>query len=662
MAKKIVGKNIIGKKTVEKKTIAVCCSMLQKISVLDSIDSICRVANEYGYNVQIFQSFEELENINELNRGEETVFDIINYDEICGLILFGERIKGHEILADIIGKAKTHNVPVVSLDQVHDGCYNITFNYSDAFEEIVRHLTDFHGFKEFFVVAGMKDNAFSDDRVEAVRKVLKERGLILKNENVDYGDFWDIPTIEVMKRFFETHDKLPDAFIALNDSMALVVIDELVKRGYRVPEDTVVTGFDGIYLADTFVPQITTAKQQFDVAGEQAVKIIDGVNKGNRCSDVSIPFKMRIRQSCGCERVDVKSVTVQIKGLHSDFDTCKRFAIYMDQMVRAAIAKGNFEGLLVEAKGYSHFLNNHEHIFLCIKKDYLREEEELYDKLIQGGYITDDSDKDMVLVLQKVNNESDSDSDVIYKEFSHVEILAELKKWQKVFRNMLIVPVHEGDDIFGYMVLEFKQGDKEYYKTKIFTNKISNIMALIKRQSLLRRSNRELLEANNKLERMYMLDFLTNIYNRRGFYQEYPLYLSKKTGGYVSVMSVDLDHLKPINDNYGHNEGDFAIKTLGKCLGELVGDDGIYARFGGDEFVALIHRDRYDKKIAENLYEDIMKLLKGKQEVARKPYTIQCSVGVVQEEYTEDINIEHMLSQSDKLLYEMKSRHHKGEA
>lgn len=636
--------------------IAICCATLRELSVLEPIDMICQTANEHGMGVQIFQSFEELDVETEVNRGEEKVFDLINYDILCGMVIFGEKIKNKQIIQRMIDEAAKRDIPVVSFDQKNEGCHNVTFDYADAFEQLVRHLVEYHKFQTYFVMAGVKNNSFSDERLDVIRRVFAENNLSLKEEDIAYGDFWEIPTKNAMEEFFETHKELPEAFIALNDTMAMVVIDEIQKRGYKVPDDVVVTGFDGIYLAENFVPKITTAKQQFDKAGNWAVKIIMDYQAGELTDllDVSIPFTTQIRQSCGCHGVDTSGVTGNIRGLYTEFENCKRFGTYMDQMARRMVANGTVMGFKEDAIASAYFVDNHDNLFICLKKDLLRVDRdflEAFEKENPKAYA--DKEKNMVLVAHKGENFAEE-----FADFSEKELLPSCEKIQKSIPNLLVVTIHDGADIYGYMVANYKIGSRDTYKTKMYTNRLSNAVLLIVQRNLIANSNHELLLAKNKLEEMYNLDPMTGIYNRRGFFQNCSGFLEKKKEGYVTVLSVDLDWLKPINDTYGHQEGDFTIKTLSVCLKEMVGDDGLLARFGGDEFVAMIYQDTITEDMTTSLWENMAARLDIKKKEAEKPYDISCSLGAVTQEWKPDLDVETMISASDKILYAMKRKHH----
>lgn len=640
-----------------KKIIAVCCATLRELSVLEPIDAICEAANEHGLYVQIYQAFEELGDDSDLNQGERSVFELIDYRSLCGMIIFGERIKDLTAINELINNAKKYDLPVVSLDQKHEGCYNVTYGYANAFEEIVRHLVEYHRFKKFFVMAGIKNNSFSDERVDVIRRVFAENNICLKDEDIAYGGFWEGPTQEALDKFFEEEREIPDAFIALNDAMAIIIINELQKRGYLVPDDVVVTGFDGINLAESFIPKVTTAKQQFDIAGKKAVEFIYEHISGVRSEvcDVEIPFKVKLRQSCGCQMIDISGVTESIHGLYSNFDKCKRFGTYMDQMTRRMFVKSDIDSMLSNAEAHSVFLDNHDYIFFCVKKDYLLLDKEFYEKACANDPSILKEENNYVVLMQTERGKGDFST---VKGFKGEDLLPDIEKWHEKVGNFLITSIHAGYDVYGHMIMEYKIGNRDTYKTRMYVNRIANVLLLIKQKSIITSSISELKTAKEQLEIMNALDSMTNSYNRRGFYQRFPDFISDKKSGYITVFSIDLDRLKPINDTYGHKEGDFAIGALSDSLAEAVGDNGLSARFGGDEFVALMYHENEDTYIADKTYKKIVDRLNEKKAESNKPYDIICSMGAVQVPVSEDIDIEALISKADKRLYEMKRKHH----
>lgn len=82
-------------------------------------------------------------------------------------------------------------------------------------------------------------------------------------------------------------------------------------------------------------------------------------------------------------------------------------------------------------------------------------------------------------------------------------------------------------------------------------------------------------------------DPLTQAYNRRGFAAAYERHVQQRQST-LALLAVDLDHFKAVNDTHGHAAGDRVLVHVATIIGETLGDDGLVARFGGEEFVVLL--------------------------------------------------------------------------
>lgn len=164
---------------------------------------------------------------------------------------------------------------------------------------------------------------------------------------------------------------------------------------------------------------------------------------------------------------------------------------------------------------------------------------------------------------------------------------------------------------------------------------------------------RKVTERTEELDRISKLDPLTSLYNRRGFevhMQKYMKSWHKKHDSF-SLISVDVNDFKLINDQYGHAAGDLALQEIATYLKGIVEGKGEVARWGGDEFLILIKQDDFGN------IDVLMKTLLDNQDslVIRVDETnvlIQFSVGsaVVKDDDT----LEGMLHRADKAMYAMK--------
>ena len=113
---------------------------------------------------------------------------------------------------------------------------NISMNYKNGFAEMVRHVVQAHGCRDIYMMAGIEDDHFSEERIEAYKHVLTENGIAINEKRIGYGQFWDKPAREVTKALLK-EGNLPEAIVCANDNMAIAVSDELQKAGIEVIYD-----------------------------------------------------------------------------------------------------------------------------------------------------------------------------------------------------------------------------------------------------------------------------------------------------------------------------------------------------------------------------------------------------------------------------------------
>jgi diguanylate cyclase (GGDEF)-like protein len=158
---------------------------------------------------------------------------------------------------------------------------------------------------------------------------------------------------------------------------------------------------------------------------------------------------------------------------------------------------------------------------------------------------------------------------------------------------------------------------------------------------------------------MHMRDSMTGMYNRRGFYNKAPEFIQKYNGkGEYVLISADLDMLKMINDTYGHDMGDKAIKSAADILCEVGGDKSVCARFGGDEFVLLTVTENADSYISE-FESRLNKILDGVNAESGYPFELSVSCGCAKLENSYFQRIDDIIKIADVQMYENKRRRHR---
>lgn len=155
---------------------------------------------------------------------------------------------------------------------------------------------------------------------------------------------------------------------------------------------------------------------------------------------------------------------------------------------------------------------------------------------------------------------------------------------------------------------------------------------------------------------MATLDDLTKISNRRGFMAlaRHSLNLCTRQEIPASLAFVDLNNFKPINDNYGHAEGDRALIAFTEQMKNSFRETDLFARLGGDEFVILFSNSSSDA--ARDAMKRFTRSLEKFNQKASRGYDITFSYGIVEFDPDKHDSVEALLTEGDSLMYECKKQ------
>jgi diguanylate cyclase (GGDEF)-like protein/PAS domain S-box-containing protein len=157
------------------------------------------------------------------------------------------------------------------------------------------------------------------------------------------------------------------------------------------------------------------------------------------------------------------------------------------------------------------------------------------------------------------------------------------------------------------------------------------------------------------LRSLSLLDDLTGLYNRRGFLAlaEQQVRLTQRTGYGFTVVFVDVDDMKKINDTFGHKAGDQALRTAAEILKNSFRESDIIARLGGDEFTILALED-YEAPAVRAVTARLWENLEDYKRRENTPFDLSLSVGVVHFNPESGSSLEELIAQADKAMYEEK--------
>ena len=617
---------------------AICLAGIQEDHAAHVTKVISDALSKKGFKVLIFSAFTNMYNDTPYSKGEASVYHLLNFNIIDVLIMMPETIKSNWVSDTIIRYALAAKVPVITLDGKHSDCTNITYEYGDSLEKVIEHVITEHKCDDLFFMAGMKGNSFSDERIDAFKRVLARHNMNFDEKTMlGYGDFWDIPTQKVIKNLLSSGRKLPQAIICANDSMAIAAMKTLEENNIRVPDDIIITGFDSSYQERIYsTTRLTTSMMDADELAKTVAETAYGYLKGKeKPSDKHIHFAFIHGQSCGCREFDNTYTNEKLERMNeynlalSDAES-KMASLYTHTV--------NCDRLDDLTKAMGKYFNYRS--ALCLNDDFLTKDSPVIPKAYHSVF-TENMTAHVIRTWD----------DYRYKiSYPSKKILPNLGDLLKRYRTVIFMPLHFQEQVIGYYAavaddLLIRPGS--FYYVQRLVESINQSLENFRIEYLLRK-------ANDELSLTHSIDPLTNIYNRRGYFERISQLMHGNEKCDVIFVSCDMDRLKEINDTYGHSEGDVAISAVAKAIKAGCGKDGICARFGGDEFVLTVPYNTDKQRELSRLIGEIQTEIDKFNRSAGKPYEVSISVGGSYGSVSSVEDINKLMRSTDQLMYEQK--------
>ncbi|MCR5557569.1 MAG: GGDEF domain-containing protein [Butyrivibrio sp.] len=611
-----------------KRIIALCTYGIYEAQEFDFLSELGKIIPEHDCFLFIYAMNSEIGIIDD-SSAEVKVFDLIPYDRVDVVVIMNEKIKSRTASQSIIDSAHKANVPVVVVDGEFEDVSMVRYDYAEGFEKVVRHVIDDHKSKKPHFMAGHRNNVFSTERINVFKKVLADNNMSFDDSMVSYGDFWALPcraaTAELLKR-----DELPDSIICANDIMAINVCDVLNEAGIRVPNDILVSGFDGIDEAFLSSPGITTAICDMKELAHDVMDTLDEVLSGSKkvikwAKPLFIP-----NESCGCPKKDLH-ITATVSELNNLFYHHEDDVHAMQSIISKFMMGKEIRSSLRYLKE-----NQAKYALVVVEKSCF--------DLENNFFYDDGKEGEKIVILDPYDENDDSypyDPSGIVPHLDKI-----METGQPIIFNCLIYM----DKCLGFVCYSYPRTMLiDYNQTPNLTNCFEMSVGgyvVTRYQNYLR----------DKLQEMYQNDALTGLYNRLAFINILSDILSKPdtVGKEITIIVMDLNGLKQINDNFGHLEGDKAIKAVADALRLSCPEEALCVRTGGDEMLALI----FDGCDVEKIQKNIESILKERSKEVG--FDVSASLGSTSTIYEEGMDINRLVAIADDQMYRMKRKTKEG--
>lgn len=424
-----------------RKVIGICTSELDQKYHIRILERVVRELINMEYYVMLFSSDSDLYYKSKSDEADASVYDLMNTDRLDAVLIFSATIRNQEILDRIVKRLYENHVPVLSYGIELDHCYSVVYDTDEEFEKLVRHVVEYHGMREVNFISGIQGNDIAERRLNIYRQVLEDNDILYEEDRVGYGDFWFGPTREVMERFMDPAKVPPEAIICANDSMAITVCDYLREHQFKVPEDIIVTGIDGIDDGIWHMPGITTCvRDEFHDAKVVADLLADLCNGRSVAGVTTLFYHIQLSQSCGCQEKHIFDANAVIRDLRWDLERyqtdVRGFSEMSDEFLQA---QSDQEFWDVAAK----YLPDNS--FLCINSDL-----DLDGKAIPAEHING--------FTPKLNAMIKFEGDILRGDCHLEYVVPEAGKDMGHDYPVLLFPVHFCENIVGYFGVWIESG------------------------------------------------------------------------------------------------------------------------------------------------------------------------------------------------------------
>lgn len=615
----------------DRKIISLCISRIQDASSYEFAVSLNEKISPLGYTLFVYNTCCSLNSDSSTLEGQASVFELIDFNVTDVLIIYEEKLKNGSITEKIISRANESGTPVIVTGNERPDCICVNFDNALGFEMIVKHIVEFHKARKLHFFAGKKGDCYSEQRLDVFRKVLEKNNITFSDDMVSYCDFWADPAAEETERLISCGE-LPEAIICANDNMAIAVIGVLNKHGIKIPEDVIVTGYDGINEIHFSTPRLTSVLCSYAALADKTAEILPNViNNTQTEKSISVAPELVLYESCGC--------TCENKTYTAEYLNLINTRLYRFQ-------KENLD--LSEISAKIQCCDNFEQIAALMDYRLIYDmccllNKECTDEAVNPNDRNNVNSDDYMLLLY----DNDGTSPFVPRWFSTKNIVPHLDYFMERSRIFIFTALHYLNTPMGYVCFHFSSCDcGNFMKIPQTVNTLNNAIGGY-------RNLRHKHYLMDKIDKMGSTDYLTGLLNRRGFAAELDKMLGRNNPPYVlTIIMADLDGLKYINDTFGHDEGDTAIRTTANALMYACPPNSLCTRFGGDEMLAVCC-GKYDK---EAITAAVNSFLDNFNRGSGKPYKVSVSVGITYADSNTELCFEEMIRKSDKLMYAEKNK------
>lgn len=445
----------------------------------------------------------------EIMEGEEQIYSLLERVRLDGVLFASQYFIKETVRSMISERIRAAGIPCVDLGGTALGYETVSIPQDEAICTVTDHVIARHHCRRLLFLAGYQENADSQQRLSGFLRAVKAHSC---EYEIEYGDFWKGSAIRLGNAILQHERPMPDAIICASDMMAVHLCDTLQKGGLAVPEDIIVTGYDGHLSALSHFPSITTVSGGMRELGRRgAEKLLAqiGISPVPHTDD---GLHILYGGSCGCvERMkgyEEAALLVQ-EFIRDEAEANEMFEmrINSDFITRASSVESLTE-LVALIDQTAHNLKNFRSMHWCLYPDWDGEPEHP-DLIRKSAY-----PKQMLCILSK----SAWQDGVQYGLFPTADCVPMLAKPHPP-TLLYLLSLHASAQVFGYCGFAYENAADFTISILLF-----NLMSAAANGLRMLRHKRYAEYLQRKIEEASLYDKMTDMLSKKGLLQ----YLEKQ--------------------------------------------------------------------------------------------------------------------------------------
>lgn len=553
------------------KNIGICLAQAHTMLKTDLVSEMDRAAREHGFGIIAFNSSLDYYWSQKGDHITACIYDLIRFDMLCALVILHDNIYDLHLINYLVRSAEQQGIPVFYLGGLREDCISITDDYEEPYKDLIRHVIRDHGVTDTFYIAGLRNEDNSVRRLRCYREVLAEAGLPCPEENIAYGNYLDTMAADIVRDLTETREHLPRAILCANDSMAAAVCDELHSHGFRIPEDVIVTGFDGTPTAYLGIPQLSTCHTNPAGLADLVVGLVRRFQAGEPLEKTyTHRYRTVLMESCGCSHFH-----------HPRFNALHTF--------RQAEAFVNHENTLYYSVEQLLELKDRMDILRKLSASLLPDSA----LFINGSLL--EADQDMEYRASRVEDEllmipyRKPDQQLIFRRVYRKNMpLPEADPGGTYILNI----IHSDILVFGYYAVRTVDLSADAQLIKRVSDVMNLVFAVLSSRSQLRL-------LTDRLENNLYLDSRTGLNNLRGLTRWFHQYISDPDNHRhrLSMSVYAIQRYSYIFETYGMEETETIVTAVTERLRKSNPEALIIARLDEEQF-AVVNAEEDGEQLA----------------------------------------------------------------